>query len=881
MTAFAPLIMCTHVVPGTSHGEDVRLTRLPAGDMTVRVEGVGPLVRVGSVEVSQIFRRRMRRDEIDELPPFPPEIRESARRHAVVEDSVVLVEGTGTEPVPVGGHGHEVRVRLECAAPETAAAQWHTGRMLVLMDGEPAGELPLYVSVGAGDHVPLVEPDLIRLGMEPGETKSANVFVGKAPSGADLRVFLVGGAPTVRSSETVVSREKILTFQQAQRLGLLDGMSPQELDRVRDEGYRDFQEVGRATGTGPVQVRRGDQVLVRVNFVAAENWGGVANSVLKLMAPQWTPVNVPVEAIVEDVAVTLERDTLAVGQGGTAELAVTVTSGLGAGGEVTFGIQGWDSGLSVPEIHLVYEPFAERTVSLPLRVARTAPVGPVLHARLAASFHGGVTMRYADLRVEVLPGATTVWTSPLTLDVLTGGSAQLTVSVSSDGGSKTVRLTPAALPPGVTVESGTLELSPGDAPKTCPLRLDVHPEHARPAAGLPIGIDWSSNGGVQRGTAVSELTIRQRPESRTFSLPVITPDGVPLGGRVEYVLNSDGSARFKGFMEATGLLSYEFCVRGVVRSANGLVAVIAQASGSVFGWDTPGPDRRDWDQDASEVEIAARWPDLRTGTLSVSRSSELTGLIGGVADLAGDVLEFAVTSALLSPLGPAGHCLAGLVFVGSELGALSNTSLFEAGGLPGLALAGGAAFLLGPTMIIPVFVGGVLIGNALVRHRRLRPTEKASALECFEDTLPWDRIRLTNLSGQENQAFVTPSTDGTILVNLGDAYDNPSEGLLMHELTHAWQVAHKSFKSEYFWKAALDKLGGSASYLYGPPGPPFRSFGIEAQASIVEQWWTGETHKSVGGIPPAMLPPTGHRPPRSTYDPYFRYISDNIRMGES
>ncbi|WKX74054.1 hypothetical protein [Streptomyces sp. XD-27] len=184
-------------------------------------------------------------------------------------------------------------------------------------------------------------------------------------------------------------------------------------------------------------------------------------------------------------------------------------------------------------------------------------------------------------------------------------------------------------------------------------------------------------------------------------------------------------------------------------------------------------------------------------------------------------------------------------------------------------------------MIIPVFVGGVLIGNALVRHRTLRAPERAWAQQCFENTLPWDRIRLTNLSGQENQAFVTPSSDGTILVNLGDAFENPSEGLLMHELTHAWQVAHKSFKSEYFWKAALDKLGGSASYDYGPPGPAWRYFGIEAQASIVEEWCTGATDHSIGGLPLAMLPPPpGKRPKRSEDDPYFRYISDNIRMDE-
>ncbi|MDQ0948615.1 hypothetical protein QFZ24_002538 [Streptomyces phaeochromogenes] len=887
MTAFTPNLVWAHVAPGTTRSRDLWIRHLSAaGALTFRIEGADPLVEVGTVVVSKSFRRRMTRAEIEELPAFPPEIRESARRHGIVEDTMELRQGTGAAPVAVGT-GQVIKVELICTAPAGAAAHWQLGRLVAEVDGVPVGEVPLYVAVGAGDHEPLVEPEDIDVAMEPGETASGFVSVAKAPSATELRAFLTGGSPVARSVETVVSRAERLSYQEAERLGLLDGMSPRELERVRREGFLDFHEVDRAANTNSVKVLRHDQVTVLVAFAAPEDWGGVVDAKLALVSPGWTPVEIDVQAIVEDVSVTLASDTFTIGQGDSVNLGVTVSSGLGAGGEVTFHIQGYDTILSVPEIHLAYEPMAHRTISLPLKVAPTAPLGPVLWTDLVASFHGGVTSRYADLNVTVVPGSTTVWTSPLSLGVQTGGSGQLMVAAVSGGGHKTIRLTPAALPPGVTVESGTLELDPLGTQKTVPLRVDVHADRARPAIRLPLGIDWVANDGAQRGTAVSELTVIQRPETRTFTHSVVTPSAMPLGGRAEFVINSDGSGRFKGFMEATGLLSYDFCIRGVLRSANGLVATMAQESGSVYGWDTPGDARHNWDQDVSDPRIQAFWPDLRTGTMTVTRSSELAGVIGGAAELAGDILEFAVTSSLLLPLGPGGQCLAGLVFVGNQTGTIADGSIIGVGGLSGLAAAGGAAFLLGPHMIIPAFVGGALAGEALVDNRRLRPAERALAESVFKNTLPWDRIVLTNLSGQDGQAFVTPSDDGTILVNLGVAFEDPLTSvdppkgygepgqIFIHELTHAWQIGHKAFPSEYFWKAALDKMGGSASYRYGPAGPPWREFGIEAQASIVDQWYAGSTTKSVGGFPPNFA-----RSKRSEDDPYFRYIADNIRLGE-
>lgn len=886
MTQFSPDVICARLTPGATEVQSVQVTRFAAtGLLSVQVVGVNSLVRVGEVVVSELRRRPMTTDEIAELPPEPPEVREDARLYGFVEENHVVVVGTGTASVPVGP-GREVEVRLICEAPPDAPESWHEGRLAVHLAGSAAGEVPLHLAVGARHTEPQPSPEGVHIVMEPGDEDQGDVWITQAPSKATLRACLIDAAPPIRSVEIGVSREVHLTFEEAQRLGLLVDMDADELELVREHGYLSVQEVARAAGTAPkVEVGYGDQVWVGVNLAAPEGSGGWRRAVLALVAPEWEPVYVPIDVFVEDIAVTLEEDSFNLSQGGGVDLVVTVSCGLGDGGTVTFGMLAEDSVLSVPQVRMAYEPRKSRSVRVPVSVAGTAPLGPVGYASLVASFHGDVTERYVPLNVHVIPSETEVFLSPSEIAAPIGGSAALTVAVRSGGGRKSVELTPAKLPPGVSVEPGRLDLQPDDTYGAQVLHVGIHPDNARRASKLPLGIEWNSNFGQQRGTTAANLTIVQGPESMTFSQPIVTPAGVPLGGRAEFVVNSDGSGRFKGHMRATGFFSYDFTVRAVLRSRSGLVALIQQKPGSVYGTDTPGPRQFDWDEDASNPVIADLWPDLRAGSIEVSRSSEYAGLTGGLAEFVGDVLEFAVVSSLLLPFGPTGPCLAALAFAGSELGAIAEAPLIGAAGLPGLLVAGGVAFLVGPTMVIPALVGGTLIGEALVEHRKLNEAEKAMAMELFADTLPWDRIVLSNLSGPTGAPITIPSWDGTILVGLGEGYDNeayvpPGMGmggqLLMHELAHAWQIAHKSFKLEYFWKAAIDIAVGNASYEYGPADQSWRHFGLEQQASIVDEWWAGTTYRAIGTFPPGTV-----RPARSREDPYFRYISSNIRMGET
>lgn len=129
-----------------------------------------------------------------------------------------------------------------------------------------------------------------------------------------------------------------------------------------------------------------------------------------------------------------------------------------------------------------------------------------------------------------------------------------------------------------------------------------------------------------------------------------------------------------------------------------------------------------------------------------------------------------------------------------------------------------------------------------------------------------------------------------ILVNLGDDLANPLGPIrgkqpgqvFIHEMTHVWQAAHTDFAVDYFWRGAVDKLNDSASYTYGPPGPGFSTFGLEAQASLVDEWFAGTqlmASTTVPGRPRTdEAPGAAHR--MNPDDPYFHYIANNIRLRE-
>jgi hypothetical protein len=310
--------------------------------------------------------------------------------------------------------------------------------------------------------------------------------------------------------------------------------------------------------------------------------------------------------------------------------------------------------------------------------------------------------------------------------------------------------------------------------------------------------------------------------------------------------------------------------------------LVAQHSGHVEGtgswtpWHDPDRDDDHHDSGANPL-IRANWPDIKNGRLWVIKEYSATGVVGFVEDLAKAVLDVAA--------GAAGGALGVVIGLGAEIGQLFGD--LGIGGTFGV-IAGVVVFAAGGTVVMAV-VAGVAVGavtNALIKQRELSPQEAQFAAQVFGGSLPpADRIILTNLAGLGGRAFTMPGVDGKIYLNLGDAYDHPNPlkytnnsyptpgQVLIHELAHAWQIAHASFLPGLVCEGIVNQANntvGESVYVYGPPGPSWSTFKLEQQGAIVDQWFAGT--KTV------VVP---NRRAMDPNDPYFVYIRDNIRAGQA
>lgn len=127
-----------------------------------------------------------------------------------------------------------------------------------------------------------------------------------------------------------------------------------------------------------------------------------------------------------------------------------------------------------------------------------------------------------------------------------------------------------------------------------------------------------------------------------------------------------------------------------------------------------------------------------------------------------------------------------------------------------------------------------------------------------------------------------PTPGGAILVNLGPefyerpllSYDSryPYPGqVLIHELTHVWQIANHSFTPGFYCRAA--SVVGDNPYTYQQyDGRPWSNYSTEQQATIVDRWYAGLR-------PGGDVIAGGARTEDERVNPFFRYIRDNIRTG--
>ncbi len=363
-----------------------------------------------------------------------------------------------------------------------------------------------------------------------------------------------------------------------------------------------------------------------------------------------------------------------------------------------------------------------------------------------------------------------------------------------------------------------------------------------------------------------------------LSQRVVTDD--PVGGEVILTLHKDGGYTFSGHMRATGFTSHSYRVTVVLRLPDGQGVLAAQQSGDVYGTDTPGDRVSQWTHtggnDTPQAKVVrSRWPEISRCHLEVQQSTSLTGVLGAGLDILEGVGTFVVGAALV------GAPAAAVLVLGPEL-SNAGVSVPGIGGVAGLAIVGGTAVIFGPLAIVPAIVIGVAAG-ALVDHmihlREMTTDEKNFARTVYGDSIDFDPVRITNLSGFGTRPFAVPTIDGTILLNIGNAADSPLTAtfpsypragqVLIHELAHAWQYQHSAWHDGYvpglICSGLLDQAFGDG-YKYGAAGQEWSSYSMESQAAIIDQWFGGNRRQS-------------GRPPEDLDSPYFRYIN-SVRLGE-
>lgn len=370
----------------------------------------------------------------------------------------------------------------------------------------------------------------------------------------------------------------------------------------------------------------------------------------------------------------------------------------------------------------------------------------------------------------------------------------------------------------------------------------------------------------------------------SFHADITTPAGTALGGTVDITLFGDGRYSFNVHMHDSGFDPYTFRVRCAVQAPGG-VTVLFQTSGHTdgFGSNPFGHVNRNFDHNevGQNLMVKEYWLDLRASSMSVSKSYEDAGALHTIEDIAKDLLGFLVADVTF------GAGLALVIAASAELADSLDTSFAGPGGLVGVAVAGGVVWVFGPSAIIAAVVAGVAAGaitDAMIKHRQLSSEEYRFASTVFGDTLPpRERIYVTNLSHGGGRKYTWPNLDGSIVLNLNDAFDDPmnyaSSGyttkgqVFIHELAHAWQIQTKSFIPGVLCKAVLE----TGSYDYGPAGQAWSEFGLEQQAAIVDHWfgkYAGMWNTTEDVI--ANLATQD-----AIQDPYFGYIANNIRLGQN
>lgn len=373
-------------------------------------------------------------------------------------------------------------------------------------------------------------------------------------------------------------------------------------------------------------------------------------------------------------------------------------------------------------------------------------------------------------------------------------------------------------------------------------------------------------------------------------------EGVPFEGHHAVTFSQSGAYRYQGYFNARGWPSAKISLASLVSGNNGVALVLA-ASRDVYGTNKKGDRSKEWLEDGVDQYVALKWLDLRSASLGskLHWNTDWLGTIGAV----GAFLAETVVAAY------AGGALGLVVALGSEAADALGAQEVAAPGLVGVAVTGGTILVLGQGGTFFAYAAGVAAGIATaasIQQRALREDEWAFVKRVYGDRSLPDRenVLITNLLGLGGRPFTVPLRvpGHTIVVNLGDGFDNPTGytgggqgpvgvvapgSKLIHEMCHAWQIHNSNYQPWMTWNlvvtAAKTGDGDMSVYRYGPAGEPWGSFNTEQQAQIVQEWFEGKARPRAKDNPDTTPQSRFEPMDESGANPYWQYLRDNIRPG--
>jgi hypothetical protein len=657
------------------------------------------------------------------------------------------------------------------------------------------------------------------------------------------------------------------------------------------------EPVGATNGATPLKVQTGDKLVIKVQMVCPNDPADTYLATLTITSSNsgdTTNVSLSVPTGQVDVQVLNIAATAAPGIDAT--WLLSVRSVAGAGGNISFSpdpggagsLAGPPVSVSIPPITAFLPRRGNEMLALKASVADVTPPGSYGFFVAEKIFDRDDTLFSPfSLSLKVTnPQVVVASNQPSTFYMVAGSEIQFVLDVQLKGTGTILDLTinPTAQglmctfldAQGKPIPKWHLNLTTKEQIQL-PVRVSVDPGGAPSPASLTFS--WSAYDGTEQGSLGFDITML--PSQVTQSRQIDTPAGTALGGTVTMTLWSNGNYSVQFHMHDSGVPDYDFQVRAIFTTPGGLSLVSAHnghVEGTVSTTLTHAPNRDDdYTSTGHHPFIQLNWPDILRGTLWVTKDYSATGIIGVFDDLAKAVLD--------GVAGAAGGTIGVVIGLGSEIGQLfGNLGL---GGTFGV-IGGVVVFAFSGSLVLAT-VAGIAIGlvtNALIKQRQISQAEYDLANNgVFKGTLPPpDHIILTNLSGLGGRAFTMPGIDGKIYVNLGDAYGDPvnytpksypAKGqLLVHELTHAWQIHHASFLPGFVCQGIVNQANftvGQDVYQYGPSGQPWSAFNLEQQGAIVDQWFGGDRPEALGR--PAS------RAAMDPNDAYFGYIASNIRLG--